>query len=225
MATKSNRKCGACLKDIMDNNFITCSIESCKTSFHRDICIGPSLPEDPRNWVCQKCRCNLKKGGDNSNTPVKTSYTSGNVTLRTKNKVIVSNDKSSDAEVSLGTLISEIRLLRQDVSKLTDKVTEMFTSLNECQERLADVEIKTIRSDQRLKLLEVYHTVVQSLLMYCITAWGGASKTHMISIERAQRSVLKVMLGKPFRFPTYLLHQEAAVLTVRQLFRIITLHN
>lgn len=66
----------------------------------------------------------------------------------------------------------------------------------------------------------VYTALCQSILSYCNLAWGGAAKTVMIELERAQRAVLKVMLSKPFRFSTRALYQEAEVLTVRQLFII-----
>jgi hypothetical protein len=67
-------------------------------------------------------------------------------------------------------------------------------------------------------LVMVYVTLCQSVISYCITVWGCATKTIMLEIERAQRSVLKVMLKKPFRFPTTALYSHANVLTVRQLF-------
>ena len=40
----------------------------------------------------------------------------------------------------------------------------------------------------------------------------------MVQVERAQRSVLKVMLKKLFLYPIFKLYQESNVLTVRQLF-------
>ena len=40
----------------------------------------------------------------------------------------------------------------------------------------------------------------------------------MLEIERAQRSVLKAIFKRPFRFPTSALYSEAKVLTVRQMF-------
>lgn len=64
----------------------------------------------------------------------------------------------------------------------------------------------------------VYTSLCQSLLQYCIGVWGGAAKSHMIKLERAQRGVLKVMFGKPRRYSTDKLFEEAAILTVRQLF-------
>lgn len=48
--------------------------------------------------------------------------------------------------------------------------------------------------------------------------WGGAAKTVLIELERAQRAVLRVMLCKPFRYNTDELYRESRVLRVRQLF-------
>ncbi|XP_052755752.1 uncharacterized protein LOC128201797 [Galleria mellonella] len=164
MSSKNGLQCGACLKDIIDKNYIKCCIDSCKVPFHRDLCIGPSPPEDVRKWVCQKCRCSLKKGGDNTETPVKASSTSVNVTIRNKNKASTSIEKSPELEnSSLGSLIAEIRFLRQDVSQLTDKVTEIFSALTQCCERLSEVENHMTRTDQRLKLLEEREAEVASL--------------------------------------------------------------
>lgn len=64
----------------------------------------------------------------------------------------------------------------------------------------------------------VYFVLAQSILAYCITSWGGARKTHLIKLERAQRALLKVMNFKHFRYPTADLYSECDVLTIRQLF-------
>lgn len=73
---------------------------------------------------------------------------------------------------------------------------------------VADVEL----------LRSVYYALCQSLLLYCITCWGSAAKTNLLQVERAQRSVLKVMFRKPYRFPTVDLYRLSGVLSVRQLF-------
>ena len=64
----------------------------------------------------------------------------------------------------------------------------------------------------------VYSALGESVLSYCITAWGGAAKTDLIQVERAQRAVIKVILRKPFRFPTRQLYMDFKTLTVRQLY-------
>lgn len=68
----------------------------------------------------------------------------------------------------------------------------------------------------------VYFALCQSLIEYCITSWGGAAKTHLIKVERAQRVLLKVGAGLPFRFPTEELYKKWDILSVRQTFILLT---
>lgn len=78
---------------------------------------------------------------------------------------------------------------------------------------------KKLRNVADLELLRmVYYALAQSVIGYCIGIWGGAFKSHMITLERAQRSVLKVMTFRPFRFPTTTLYNMCKVLTVRQMY-------
>lgn len=78
---------------------------------------------------------------------------------------------------------------------------------------------KKLRTCADLKTLHiVYSALTQSLLQYCITAWGGSGTTFMLRLERAQRAILKVMLGKPRRYSTNTLYEECKLLTVRQLY-------
>jgi hypothetical protein len=74
----------------------------------------------------------------------------------------------------------------------------------------------------QLVIRMVYQSLCQSILAYCITTWGNASKTTMLELERAQRAVLKVGFSKPFRYPTKDLFLLTEVLTVRQLFIVGT---
>ncbi|KAJ8710915.1 hypothetical protein PYW08_009430 [Mythimna loreyi] len=64
----------------------------------------------------------------------------------------------------------------------------------------------------------VYLALCQSLIQYCIVAWGGSTKTHMLKLERAQRALLKVGWRLPYRFPTAELYEKCMVLSVRKLF-------
>lgn len=64
----------------------------------------------------------------------------------------------------------------------------------------------------------VYLALCQSVLAYCISSWGGAAKSHLIELERAQRLILKISLFKPRLFPTAELFKLAEVLSVRQLY-------
>ncbi|KAG7310313.1 hypothetical protein JYU34_003072 [Plutella xylostella] len=67
-------------------------------------------------------------------------------------------------------------------------------------------------------LKRIYIALVQSVLTYCITSWGGAPKTSLLSLERAQRAILKVSNFRQILYPTEKLYQDCQVLTVRQLF-------
>lgn len=83
---------------------------------------------------------------------------------------------------------------------------------------------KKLRLSAHSKILKmVYTALCESILCYCITAWGGAAKTTFIEVERAQRAVIKVLLGKPFRYPTRQLYLDYKVPTVRQLFILRTI--
>lgn len=76
--------------------------------------------------------------------------------------------------------------------------------------------LRHIATPQLLK--QIYVTLVQSVLTYCIPVWGAATKTKFLELERAQRSLLKVMHFKPFRYPTLDLYQLSDVLSVRKLY-------
>lgn len=78
---------------------------------------------------------------------------------------------------------------------------------------------KNLRHITSKKLLnQIYIALVQSVLIYCIPIWGGAIKTKFMEIERAQRSVIKVMYHKPYRFSTEKLYTISGLLTVRKLY-------
>lgn len=82
---------------------------------------------------------------------------------------------------------------------------------------------KTLRHVAEAQIVKrVYLALCQSLLSYCVSAWGGAPKTTMLKLERAQRAVLKVSTFRPILFPTEDLYKCCKVLSVRQLFVLNT---
>lgn len=58
----------------------------------------------------------------------------------------------------------------------------------------------------------------QSILQYCVSVWGSSAKTILLSLERAQRAVIKVMLWKPLLFSTDSLYRISKLLSVRRLY-------
>ncbi|CAH2101818.1 unnamed protein product [Euphydryas editha] len=97
----------------------------------------------------------------------------------------------------------------ESVSSRTRKLMYVFKS------------IRSIADPQFMR--SVYYALAQSILSYCIIAWGNSPKNLMLRVERAQRAVLKVMLNKPILFSTSALYSIAKVLTVRQLFILQTI--
>lgn len=78
---------------------------------------------------------------------------------------------------------------------------------------------KNLRSVASFRLLiQTYRALCECLVRYCICAWGGTYKNHLIMVERAQRAVLKVIMRLPFRHPTANVYERANVLSVRKLF-------
>lgn len=78
-------------------------------------------------------------------------------------------------------------------------------------------------SADRKTLFMVYLGLCQSVISYCIPVWGGANKTSLLKLERAQRAILKVMTFKKRTYSTANLYNECKVLSVRQLFVLRTL--
>lgn len=72
-------------------------------------------------------------------------------------------------------------------------------------------------------LKKVYRALCQSILMYCISCWGGTSKTTLLPLEIAQRAILKVSSFRPIDYPTHLLYQSWNLPTVRQIYIITTI--
>ena len=67
---------------------------------------------------------------------------------------------------------------------------------------------------------KIYVALAQSVITYCIPIWGGATKSNLIDLERAQRSLIKVLCFKSFRFPTDHLYIFSDLLSVRRLYII-----
>ncbi|XP_045446602.1 uncharacterized protein LOC123654761 [Melitaea cinxia] len=80
--------------------------------------------------------------------------------------------------------------------------------------------LRNIAEKSTIKI--VYQSLCQSVLSYCITVWGGACKTNLIKLERAQRALLKVSYSKPFFYPTKDIYLLSDVLSVRQLYILNT---
>lgn len=82
-------------------------------------------------------------------------------------------------------------------------------------------KLRNIANDNILKT--TYNALAKSVLSYCISVWGGAGKSILISLERTQRALLKVAFKKPLRFSTFALHNTYKILTTRQIYILSSL--
>jgi hypothetical protein len=81
---------------------------------------------------------------------------------------------------------------------------------------------KSLRHIIPAKILNnIYISLVQSVIAYCIPVWGGALKTRFLEVERAQRMLLKVMYFKKRTFPTSELYLTCNLLSVRKLYILL----
>lgn len=122
-----------------------------------------------------------------------------------------------DCECQTLSRVSHVRYLGVELDQCL-KWNEHLKSLTSRTRKLIYIfkKLRNAADDETLRL--VYRALCESLLTYCITIWGGAAKTALIQLERAQRAVLKVIYRRPFKFPTSQLYIDSKVLTVRQLY-------
>lgn len=117
----------------------------------------------------------------------------------------------SDSIKYLGVVIDEHLNFNQHIDLLTSRLRKLI------------FVFKNLRHLANYKVIKiVYSSLCQSLMTYCITTWGGAPKTKMIQLERAQRAILKVSKSLPFIYPTNDLYRICEVLSVRRLFILQT---
>lgn len=107
----------------------------------------------------------------------------------------------------LGVIIDERLTFKEHMISMSKRVRKLLYVFK---------NLRDIDDGKIIKL--VYYSLCQSIINYCILAWGCAAASTLIILERAQRGVLKVALKKPIRFPTTTLYEEAQVLSVRKLF-------
>jgi hypothetical protein len=124
---------------------------------------------------------------------------------------------TTDCNCALITRVEHVRYLgvqidahlnwNQHITLMASRVRKLIYAFKNLRE-VASTEL----------LMQTYKALGESLINYCITSWGGAAKTYMIVVERAQRALLKVILRLPFRYPTTELYNTSMVPSVRKLF-------
>lgn len=117
--------------------------------------------------------------------------------------------KKADFLRYLGVMIDDKLSFKEHITLMSSRVRKIIHVMKNLREAANGRILKT-----------VYLALCQSIINYCILAWGGCAKSTLIPLERAQRGVLKVALFKPILYPTAALFNEAEVLSVRRLFLV-----
>ncbi|XP_063837548.1 probable RNA-directed DNA polymerase from transposon BS isoform X1 [Ostrinia nubilalis] len=84
----------------------------------------------------------------------------------------------------LGVMIDDTLSFNPHITLLTTRIRKLMYIFRNLR-RVANTDV--------IKM--VYYALCQSLLTYCITSWGGAPKSSMLHLERAQRAILKISCG------------------------------
>ncbi|CAG4958156.1 unnamed protein product [Colias eurytheme] len=143
-------KCSGCLKVFKDNNSVKCTLKSCGKIFCQ-LCINANglTAEQKNKWECPICSSAQKRGGDNSNTPVRSTSDSQFITMRKKDSSITEVTGNDVKE-----LTSEIRRLTQEFSSIKQRLEDATQSLIICNERIEMLEGKVTANESRIKILE-----------------------------------------------------------------------
>ena len=76
-----------------------------------------------------------------------------------------------------------------------------------------------LRQFMSLKSLkDIYTALVESILSYCVTAWGAACKAVLGPLIVTQKYILKVVLNKNKMYPSVNLFNDAKVLQINQIY-------
>lgn len=163
------KNCAACCKTMTALQNMQCT--KCESAYH-NICVNIHDPRkltdsEKNGWVCPTCQSKLPKKG-NSNTPVRASapsdnnatssnITSTNVTLRPQNRKgaspLLSPEVTSDRDL-LTSLTTEVKLMRQEMSKMSEHMEVLTWSFSQCNARLDDYESRFSVLANRIQVLE-----------------------------------------------------------------------
>lgn len=158
--------CSACHGTIADGeDILRCVIEKCKKHYHPSCTgMGNLSGQEVHSWVCPECSCNMKRGGDNSRTPVghaKKSRDSrdSNVTIRKKVTPIIAEVlKSHEPNIDVPSEFqAEIRNLRTEMSSLRNQLTHAVSLISSYETKLDSYAIHVAALNTKLEMYENRH--------------------------------------------------------------------
>ena len=70
----------------------------------------------------------------------------------------------------------------------------------------------------RKKIRVFYQTLIESIINYGISTWGGTYDTTIDPLKKVQNKILKIILKKDSRYHTKYLYNDMNVLPIKKLF-------
>lgn len=143
--------CSAVIDEV--DGSICCSRGNCGKLYH-PTCVGIKflVEVDVDLWICPECRCAIKKGGDNSFTPVG-SKQNPNVTLR-KKTLTATPTMSANSVVRDVDLSFEMQALRSEMSTLKDLLTKALSLMSSHEEKITKYALLVDQLNGRLEKYE-----------------------------------------------------------------------
>ncbi|XP_063380852.1 uncharacterized protein LOC134667383 [Cydia fagiglandana] len=165
--------CAAGCKDIITDmkDALQCKSETCQKVFHR-LCITSNklTTTEKSNWTCPDCKAALKKGGDNSATPVRNQLVD-NITVRKKivqqpqksveppesrspstlETKIQASDVTGESESSL---VRELQLFRLELAGMRQELSTMNNNLEKLSNTVSGLDDRLTSLEQRVQILE-----------------------------------------------------------------------
>lgn len=186
MNPDQSKLCAGCKDCITDKKYVVCTHSGCDKLFHF-LCVGLRSPASD-SWVCPDCRSSMRKGGDNSATPVRTSE---NITHR-KKKPASPLEQSRQESSPLSELTGEIRFLRAEVSSMKAEFETAISALKRCETRLDELSLAMSAYDTRLSAAERKASEVDDLRCV-IEVLNDKLNTQEQSMLRTEIEVTGVM--------------------------------
>ncbi|XP_069361817.1 uncharacterized protein [Maniola hyperantus] len=156
-------KCAGCLKSAKEATSICCNSSACNRRFcNTCIDVNSLAPDRINKWMCPECSVQERKGQDHSSTPVRSSSDNQNITHRKKTgstSDAVGVSTNSDVQC----LLTEVRLLTQEISSLKNRLEEATISLNRCHERLDVFGASIASNESRINTLESRNSEIDTL--------------------------------------------------------------
>ena len=70
----------------------------------------------------------------------------------------------------------------------------------------------------RINLLIVYDSLVETFLNYSIVVWGCAYKNALNILQVTQNTLIKILFREPFLYPSEKLYKKTGLLDIRDIY-------